>query len=154
MTIEYENIPVVNPSDHDWTRNNLYCMWAGAYGDVKCFVWADSFDDAFEHLVEYLDDHAPGCLTRVDYDAAARELGYDSYAAAETHSPDTYNDGNLDRIREIAETDMTIIGHTTLKNGDAIPSWEWGGDEISDKCETFDAVKAVCVAADEQEEAS
>ena len=78
MTIKYENIPVINHSDHDWTRN-LYLMWAGAYGDTKCYVWANSFDDAFEHLVEYLDDHAPGCLTKIDYDAAAEELHAPSY---------------------------------------------------------------------------
>lgn len=28
------------------------------------------------------------------------------------------------------EPDMTMCGHTTLKNGNAIPSWEWGGSAV------------------------
>lgn len=145
MTTEYENTPVLNPSDHNWTRN-LYRMCAGAYGDARCYVWANSFEDAFEQLVEWLDDEKPGLLTRIDYDAAAREHGFADFQAV----LDTNEEPTIELVREMAESDMTVIGHTTLNNGNAIPSWEWGGDELAG--ETFDAVKALCVAADEEEE--
>jgi hypothetical protein len=115
------------PYDHvdggDYCKN-FYLMWAGAYGDTKVLVRAQSFDDAFEMLADWLDDNAPGCLTDIDYDAAARELGFASYAAAEEANAE-------ERVLEHAQADMTTIGHTTLKHGNAIPSWEWGGDEVS-----------------------
>lgn len=50
--------PIVNPNDKSWTRH-AYLMWAGAYG-TKAYIYANSFDDAFEHFVEWLDDNAPG----------------------------------------------------------------------------------------------
>ena len=129
--IEHDGIPVLNQTDHDWCRN-LYLMWAGAYGDTKCFVWANSFDDAFEHLVEWLDDEAPGLLTRLDYVGAALEL------EMPTTDLEKLTDEQQEQVREHAEMDMALVGHTTLKNGDAIASHEWGADEIGG--ETFAAV--------------
>lgn len=123
--------PIANPSDHDATyKTQLFCMWAGAYGDTRVFVWADHFDDAFEVLTEWLDDNAPGCLTHIDWDATAREHGYENWQAAY----DALGEGNeLDALVEEAETDLSIVGHTTLKNGDAIASWEWGGNEVTEE---------------------
>lgn len=85
--------PVANPSDATWCRNR-FLMWAGAYGDIKVAVYANSRDDAFEHLVEWLDDNAPGVLHEA--------------------------------LTEEDEIDMTLVSHTTLNNGNCIPSWEWG----------------------------
>ena len=125
-----ELIPIANGCDAE-TWRNLYCMWAGAYGDTRLFVWADSFDDAFEHLVEWLDDNAPGLFSKIDWDDAAREHGFESMAAALEQHGNDYDCAEIEAIRETAEMDMTTIGHTTLDNGDCIPSWEWGGDEIT-----------------------
>jgi hypothetical protein len=142
MMYNYATVPIVNPGDADWTRH-LYLMWAGAYGDIKCYVWANSFDDAFEHLVEWLDDNAPGCLTWVDYDSAALEL--------DVVSNWRDIDEECEKVREHAEMDLSVVGHTTLTNGDAIPSWEWGGDEIIDAA-TIEAVKALCADPDDNED--
>jgi hypothetical protein len=102
----------------------LFEMWAGAYADTKVLVRAEDFETAFELLVEWLDDNAPGCLTTLhpsDYLAAAEELGL-------TWTSD-WEDPNTSKIVEHAEMDLTVIGHTTLKNGTHIASHEWGGVE-------------------------
>ncbi len=129
--VTYNSIPVVNPTEHSW-NDGLYLMWAGAYGDVRCYVWADSFDTAFECLVEYLDDHAPGCLSTIDYEGY---LGPD---------PEALSEEAREAAIEEAEMDMTVVGHTTLQHGNAIPSWEWGGDEIHPDDESYTAIKLLC----------
>jgi hypothetical protein len=102
--------------------NEIYEMWAGAYADTRVLIRADSFESAEEALLEWLDDNAPGCLTTIDYDEAAQELGYKNLADAEEQD-------KADEVIEHAEIDMTVVGHTTLKNGNAIASHEWGGQE-------------------------
>lgn len=127
--------PIANSSDHDWCRN-LYLMWAG-YG-TKCYVWANSFDDAFETFAEWLDDNAPGCLTSFsedDYKAAAKELGLTW--PAEPGSEEEC------KVAEATEVDHTVIGHTTLNHGTHIASYEWGGDDVTDEAE-FSEVKKRC----------
>lgn len=106
--------PIVGSAGCRRYSENLYLMWAGAYGDTKLFVWADSFDSAFEELVEWLDDNAPGCLSKSSEILA--DMDDDDRAAAE-------ESGEI--------PDHTTIGHTTLTHGDCIASWEWGGDEIT-----------------------
>lgn len=99
----------------------------GAYGDTHVAVLADSLEDALEEALEWLDDNAPGLLSTVgpdDYAAAARELG----AAWE---PEETADADTARVVERAETDMTMVSHTTLKNGNCIPSWEWTARELN-----------------------
>lgn len=104
----------------------LFEMWAGAYADTKVLVRAEHFETAFELLVEWLDDNAPGCLTKLetsDYEAAAEELGL-------VWDPKEGLGMDEARIIEHAEADLTVIGHTTLKNGTHIASYEWGGAEV------------------------
>lgn len=134
--------PIVNPSDHDRSyRTSLYCMWAGAYGDTRVYIWANSFEDAFEHLTEWLDDNAPGLLCKIDWDQTASDHGYEDWDAAYK----ALGEGDeLDALVQEAETDLSIVGHTTLKNGDAIASWEWGGNEVTDEA-LVEAVRLLSV---------
>lgn len=90
--------------------DNGYLFTFGAYGDTRLVVLAGSLEDALEQAFEWLDEHAPGLLTKVDYEAAARELGPQA---------------SEDSIAVHAELDLTVCSHTTLEHGNAIPNWEW-----------------------------
>jgi hypothetical protein len=116
--------PIANPDEVDFFEDEgpLWQFQFGAYGSTNLYVWADGMDSGFEIAVEWLDDHAPGLLTMVseeDYQQAAEELG----KVWDPSEPD-------DEIIEAAETDMTMIGHTTLKHGNAVASWEWHAHEV------------------------
>lgn len=96
----------------------------GAYGDTHVAILGCglSLEDALEEAFEWLDDNAPGLLSRCDYEGAAKDLGLGpDWADSETA---------IEQVTSAAETDMTMCGHTTLKNGDCIPSWEWSVTEI------------------------
>lgn len=97
----------------------------GAYGDTQVAILGCgmSLEDALEEAFEWLDDNAPGLLSKADYEGAAKELGL-------TLSPDM-SDEDQDRVSQLAEQDMTMCGHTVLKNGDCIPSWEWSCRELT-----------------------
>lgn len=121
--------PIANASEVDFFEDNRFVregpLWQfqfGAYGTTNLYVWADSMDSGFEIAVEWLDDHAPGLLVMVgeeDYQQAANELG----KVWDPSDPD-------DEIMQTAEADMTMIGHTTLTHGNAVPSWEWHAHEV------------------------
>ena len=144
-------IPVVNPLDlptGSYDRKQLFLMWAGAYDSTQGYVWADHLEDAFEEWVEYLDDHAPGVLvSHAEFmellDEAARERGFKSWQEADKG----LNQDSPRRLEivEEAEADLTIIGHTTLKNGMYIAGHEWGGDEVDGP--EFDKVWNACAEA-------
>lgn len=143
MTTQNDDIPIANPDDAPEERDgalgphystSLFRFSFGAYGSTQLYVWArrECLDDALEIAVEWLDDHAPWILTTVgpkDYREAAEELGLD-YDSAFADAQDGVSEEAFNRIVERAETDMTMIGHTTLKNGNAIPSWEWTCIEV------------------------
>lgn len=133
--------PIANPSQVDFFEDNRFVregpLWQlsfGAYGSTHVYVWADGAESAFEEAVEWLDDNAPGMLVMVgeeDYQRAADELG----KVWDPSEPDY-------EVIETAEADMTMIGHTTLKHGNAVASWEWqlreverGSDEWNDVVE-------------------
>lgn len=122
--------PIANPCDHNWTRE-LYYFSLGAYGSTHVYVWANSADDAMEEMVEWADDNAPGLLSTIgeaDLREAAEDLGIE------------YDPEDIDyRIVERAEADMYVVGHTTLKHGNAMPMWEIHFDEVHGK--KRDAVK-------------
>lgn len=131
-------IPIANEGEYQLDEDKaLFLMWAGAYGDTKCFVWADHFEDAFEEFVEWLDDNAPGVLTDITVEDLKR-AAEDEGIAWQDEWPDDSDE--FYKVVEAAEVDMTAIGHTTLKHGQYIPSWEWGGDEITDD-ETLELVR-------------
>lgn len=123
---------------------NLYRMWAGAYG-TKLYVWADSFDSAFETFMEWLDAHAPGCLFPHE---AFRDACLD--AAAELHldwdSLVAHQDPRVETVLEHAESDLTSIGHTTLKHGAYIVSHEWGGGDVAADTQEYKDVLARTLA--------
>jgi len=123
--------PIANPDEVERFAETRYArhgsgLWEfqfGAYGDTHLYVWADGMGSGFEIAVEWLDDHAPGMLTMVseeDYQQAAEELG----KVWDPSDPD-------DEIMQTAEADMTMIGHTTLKHGNAVASWEWTVREVT-----------------------
>src|SRR6266516_1186530 len=106
-------VPTANePSDGE----RLYRFGFGAYGETALDVFADSPDDAFEVAVEWLDDNAPGHLIDLD-------------AEDSTHAPHDASSED-EAIREHAEADLTPIGHTTLKHGQFVASWEWSLQEL------------------------
>jgi len=99
----------------------------GAYGWTKVRVWAKAgdYDSALEIASEWLDDHAPGHLIRLtkkDWKEAAEELGLDA---------DTEDENEQEEIRTLAEADLIVIGHTTLKHGQYIAAWECQVEEIT-----------------------
>ncbi len=110
----------------------------GAYGWTKVAILGNSLsaEDAIELVFEWCDDNAPGLLSTVgpeDYAEAARELGI-AWEPEEAADADTW------RAVEKAEADMLICGHATLKNGNALPSWEVHFDELdSDQVAKFAA---------------
>ncbi len=119
-------------------RLGLYAMWGstGGYSAVNVYVWARSFDQAFELFVEWLDDHAPGVLDTIgepELAASAAELG----VPWPLRYPD--EDPRLERVIEHAESGFTPIGHTTLDHGTHIQSDHWGGHEVTDPDE-YDSV--------------
>lgn len=129
--------PIANACDHD---KSLWFMSFGAYGDTHLYVWADSVEDALEEAFEWLDDNAPGILSKIErdeYETAARELNL---------KIDTEDEGEQERIREHAEIDMTMCSHTTLKNGNAISSSEWFIIEV------YDMDEHVCVRSEAESE--
>ena len=111
---------------------SLFRMWLGPYG-TTVYVWADGFESAFETLVEWADDNAPGFLVSLDVDdlkSAAEDLGVEW----QSHWPD-WDDEDFSKVVEHAEIDLTVIGHTTLTHGQYIPSHEWGGSDVTDSDE-------------------
>jgi len=138
-----ESAPIANPDEVEeaqgrYARMNLYRMWAGGNRETVVYIWAPNFDNAFEELTEWLDDNEPGHLADVtgeDYEAAAKELGYQW----QDHWPD-FEDPRFRAVVAEAEADMTPIGHTTLKHGQFIHGWEWGGDEVPKNSREFKTV--------------
>ena len=121
---EAETAPMLEANDN---KSNLYRMWLGAYGTIV-YVWADDFETAFEEVVEWADDNAPGFLVDVT-EADLKEAAEDLKVEWQPHWPD-WDDQKFQKVLDHAEADLTVIGHTSLKHGRYIPSWEWGGDEI------------------------
>jgi hypothetical protein len=107
-------------------------MWAGTYRDTRGYVWARSFDDAFEKWVEYLDTLPNAKLFFVKLDVNdLKRAAEDEGIQWRAHWPD-FDDEKFQRVVEAAEADLTSIGHTQLDHGSYIASDEWGGDEIND----------------------
>jgi hypothetical protein len=125
--------PIANPGEFEvdteprYRTRQLFRMWFGAYGETALYVWADSFESAFEEAVEWLDDNAPWHLTSLD-ESDLKEAADDLGIAFSKDMPEE----DLMRVMEHAETDLTLIGHTTLEHGEYVASWEWGGDEVTD----------------------
>lgn len=95
----------------------------GAYGDTRLAVFARSLDDALEEAFEWLDDNEPGQLlwSHENAEECAAELGIPWPLPEDfDHSGDKGCE-----LYEACTVDMTVCGHTTLKNGDCMPSWEW-----------------------------
>jgi len=106
----------------------LFEMWLGETGTTWVYVWADSFESAFEELAEWADDNTPGHivkLTIADLKSAARDRGI----RWRQGWPD-YEDRDFERVVDAAEDGLTLVGHTTLKHGSYIVSHEWGGQEV------------------------
>ncbi len=157
-TEDAENLPIANAGEY-WMyestggaaglRKGLYLMWAGQVGSVRVYVWADSFESAFEEFVEYLDDEAPGMLTDVTEDDL-KEAAQDKGIEWQETWPD-WEDSDFVVVAEAAEVDLTSIGHTTLKHGQYIASWEWGGAEVTSE-EDWDIVAERSVEESEDED--
>lgn len=117
--------PIANsPSD----GSALFLMWAGS---VQVYVWADSFDDAFEVLVEYLDENAPGCLvSHADAAEAMEEYCQEHGICLDGEDEDAWCTAH-EAVEQ--ENGWTVIGHTGLTHGSHIVSHEWGGSEAPDE---------------------
>jgi len=151
-----EGISIANASESTWI-DSLYLMWAE---ETKVYVWAKSFDDAFEVLVEWLDDNAPGLLVSHEeftellagaiqelhpqfarYAPQAISMGGQTWLPLDhkatvdafhaEHALGGVIDEEAEAVLQLAEADLTSIGHTTLNNGGHIASYEWGGDDVT-----------------------
>lgn len=146
-------INIANPGDAEFFHDNRYVgegplfkLWFGAYGETHVYVWADGFDSAFEEAVEWLDDEglcgAFVTLDESDIRDAAEARGLDGDDILARMKGGDWDD-DVSNVVQDAETDLTMIGHTTLTNCENqlgngplyIPSWEWGGNEVKDKKE-------------------
>lgn len=126
----HEKLPIANPDDYTWCHS-LMAVTFGAYGDRTILVWvkADDWESAWEHAVEWLDDHRmPGYFTTITPDDLA-EAAERLDVAWPSDDPEV-----AERVWSECEVDLTAIGHTTLRNCGPgphyIPSWEWGMTEI------------------------
>lgn len=164
----HDECDVVNPNDAHW-YTRLYCLWFGAVGTTKVYVWARSFEDALEEAAGYLADQGwRGYFTEPDYRDAARDeyaeregVGWEAgdhptsrYARVRAAYPDEsdpfapYRD-DIDEeewgeaVRGRAEADLTYT------ESGYIASWEWGGVECHDADE-YEHVKAVCLTEDDE----
>jgi hypothetical protein len=119
--MEYLNtVPVIRESGDE---DSGYLFSFGAYGSTLVAVLGGSLEDGLEACFEWLDDHAPGILSHVDYEGTAKELGVPWPTEVER---------TLNLVLEKAEMDMTLCSHTVLTHGNCIPSWEWSARELSD----------------------
>lgn len=124
-----KNITIANPSERIF--DNLYQFQFGVYKYTKVYVWSNSFESAFEEAIEWVDDNEPEHLYNVNEESlkeAAEELGF----IYRKHNDKLFNDEEFEKIREQAEVDLTIIGHTTLKHGQYIANYEWNGHDVTD----------------------
>ena len=113
MSDDLLQTPIANPSDAEWV-DDLYLLSFGCYGTTRVFVWADSLDSAWEVAVDWLDDQGfAGIFTTIsdeDLASAAEDLGV---------AWPTEDDDQRQQVYEAAETDLTMVSHTTLQN------WPW-----------------------------
>jgi len=120
--LNMKTVPVIREAGHGEETGYLFSF--GAYGDTHVAVIGGSLEDGLESCLDWLDDNAPGLLhtiTAEDYANAARELGLDWPSEDEEV---------IGKVTQEAECDMTMVGHTTLENGNCIPSWEWHAREL------------------------
>jgi len=130
-TLERVEHPIANTQG---CNDSLYLMWAGDHHPTYVYVWADSFESAFEEFVEWLDDNAPGLL--VSHEDAKR--AFEEYCAENDVSEDDLEDDDGEIYTAMEEAnEWTSIGHTSLKTGGHIASHEWGGSEVTDSDEVL-----------------
>ncbi len=134
--------PIANPSAFDCDYHHLWRFAFGAYGSTVVYVWTfrNSVEDAFETAVEWLDENAPGHLvnlTQDDYKQAAEELGI---AWPESGDVNSLEGDEFERVVTHAEADLTLIGHTTLNNGQYVLSYEWTVDEVEKRSDEWTEV--------------
>lgn len=117
IELDMETVPVIREAGDNEESGYLYSF--GAYGNTHVAVIGGSVESGLESCLDWLDDNAPGLLhtiTADDYAEAATDLGL------EWPSDD---DDTIQAVTEQAEMDMYMVGHTTLNNGNCIPSYEW-----------------------------
>lgn len=136
-TLERAERPIANPGDSAAyeTGCSLFRMWHAA---GPLYVWAGSFEQAFETLVEWLDDNAPGCL--VSHDEAKEALEESKREHLESGLGDDMWDEETAIEAIESDNDWTVIGHTSLKTGMHICRHEWGGDEVESGSDEYDRV--------------
>lgn len=117
-----EKTPFANSLD-DGSR--LYRFEFAYRSSVLVFACHD--EDAFEVAVEWLDDHAPGILvSHSEFESLCKE-------AAEELGVSVLDDAGDIRegVLAMAERDLTVIGHATLKTGGYIASADWSFEELT-----------------------
>lgn len=133
-----EELNVANPHDAADAKS-LYRFWFGQIGTTIVYAWGDHLESAFEAAVEWLDDNDyAGFFT----DVAEAELKEAAEAEGIPWNPEwsdprwsDWDDPQFLKVVEAAEADLTQIGHTTLKHGQYLVSYEWGVDDVTDPAE-------------------
>jgi len=147
-------IPIANETERSW-QTGLFLFSFGAYGDTHVLVWAqpDDVDTALETAIEWLDENAPGLgVSHEELQAyaedAAREAGYASISSLEAAIDDGSADpAEMDHVLQDAETDLYVVGHTTLKHIAALRSWEWYVSDVDCDSDEYREAHARSLAA-------
>lgn len=131
-----DEITIINPSEAD-SGSDLYLMWFDVHAPLYLLVWARGFEYAFEEAVDYLDgENKPGYFTFLD-ESDFRRAAEDEGVKWPSGGWDDLSERDQEKVRQAAEADLTVIGHTTLhsmpKNawGAYVASEDWGGQDVT-----------------------
>lgn len=116
MPAQIGRITVINPNDANFYEHS-YVLAIGAYGESLYLVYADGLDSAFDEMVDWAADNAPGLLSEDYYQEEFKRLEAEEVERLERR----LDDDELVKIQEQAEADLSIGGN----NGLHYTSHEW-----------------------------
>ncbi len=111
------HIIIVNPNDKSWMRHS-YLLWIGEGMPRYLMIYANSLDDAFDELIDWASDNAPGLLADDQVNEEYTRLR-NEFIEENGHDPD---DDEEMQIREQAEADTVTGGNA----GNHIEPHTWG----------------------------
>lgn len=131
-------IPIANPRDADW-KDDLFCVYLGAYGNVVVYVWERGFSGVDEEVMDWAAKHAPGVFTEFSEEDYRRECESQGLSWEDFQVSGVIDDASCSVI-EAVEADHVVVGHTHYpwqKGPIGIPAWEVQIREVTDPLEWF-----------------